>query len=50
MRETLKVLPELVEITASTQDEAFIAAVDAVQPWLTLGPGGIVQSGARAGV
>ncbi len=33
--ETLKVLPELVEITASTQDEAFIAAVDAVQQWLT---------------
>ena len=23
------------EITASTQDEAFIAAVDAVQQWLT---------------
>ena len=32
--ETLKVLPELVEITASTQNEAFIA-VDAVQQWLT---------------
>ena len=31
----LEVLPELVAITAATEDESFIAAVDAMQKWLT---------------